>query len=166
MLAEAVLRHARSYLSVHEEPPGSNDGPLIRQWLHNVGIDHPAPWCAAFVYSAYSYACGENQLPNPLPKTASALGMLRVPPYFLRDEPEPGCLAVFEHLDEKGEPDGHGHVCIVEHVQDHLVTTIDGNSDEKGSRTGGQVVRLTWDWRSGRRGRLHLKKFVVMEVTP
>lgn len=166
MLAEAVLRHARSYLGVHEEPPGSNDGPLIRQWLHNVGVSSPAPWCSAFTYSMFAFAAGECGLANPVPKTAGAVRMFQLADErYRQQEPSVGSIVVFAHLDEHGVADGHGHVGIVSKVQDDLVSSIEGNSDSHGSRTGGSVCENTWDFRAGARGRLRVIGFLTFEVT-
>lgn len=165
MLSEAVLRHARSYLGVHEEPPGSNDGPLIRQWLYNVSVDEPAPWCAAFAYSMFAYAAGECGLANPVPKTAGALRMWELADERYRQHyPSVGSIVVFQHLTADGKPDGHGHVGIVSKVQDDLVSSIEGNSDAHGSRTGGSVVENTWDFRSGRRGPLKVIGYLLLEM--
>ncbi|HYE59075.1 MAG TPA: CHAP domain-containing protein, partial [Rhodothermales bacterium] len=50
-------------------------------------------------------------------------------------QPEPG--AIFFH--DSGA--GLGHCGIVEHVDGDLVTTVEGNSDDGGSREGDGVVR-------------------------
>lgn len=167
MLAEAVLKHARSYLGVHEEPPGSNDGPMIRQWLANVGIHSPAPWCAAFAYSMFAFGAGECGLSNPCPKTASALRMWELADEdYRRHFPAVGSLIVFGHVGADGKPDGHGHVGIVSAVDGYMVSSIEGNSDASGSRTGGAVVEHTsWDVRAGRRGPLILHGFLQFEAS-
>lgn len=51
---EAALRRALRYVGTKEQPPGSNDGPLIRKWLRSAGIYSPAPWCMAFVHAMYA----------------------------------------------------------------------------------------------------------------
>lgn len=40
------------YLSVREQPKGSNRAPEIDAWLKAVGAPLGSPWCAAFVYHA------------------------------------------------------------------------------------------------------------------
>ena len=36
-------------IGVMEEPPGSNDGPRVREYLASAGIHDPEPWCASFI---------------------------------------------------------------------------------------------------------------------
>lgn len=51
-----ALDHARQYIGVKEDPPGSNDGPEIRKWLKDAGINQPAPWCMAFLRAMFKKA--------------------------------------------------------------------------------------------------------------
>lgn len=46
-------------LDVRETSP--NSGPEVNNYLHSVGINYPAPWCAAFV----SYNLQQFNIPNP-----------------------------------------------------------------------------------------------------
>ena len=59
-----------------EQPPGSNRGPKVDQYLTAVGLN-PAggsfAWCAAFVYWCFRKASEELGVPNPAVKTAGAL---------------------------------------------------------------------------------------------
>jgi hypothetical protein len=53
----AVLASAHDEVGVHEWPPSSNRGPVMK-YLNSVGIHDGAPWCAAFV----TYILKENHI--------------------------------------------------------------------------------------------------------
>lgn len=62
------LSVARSLVGVREEPSGSNSGKDVLAFLKSVGIDTPAPWCAAFVYHCIERAAKESSAVNPFAK--------------------------------------------------------------------------------------------------
>lgn len=44
-----ALNSALRDVGVKENPPNSNWGPRVSQYLRAAGINFPAPWCAAFI---------------------------------------------------------------------------------------------------------------------
>jgi hypothetical protein len=133
-LAQTALELAAAAIGVREDPPGSNRGPEVDEYLRNVGLD-PAmgsyPWCAAFVCTMAT-AAGALQLR----KSAACKRLVEINTGLLLAAPEDGCI--FVHL----LPDGHGHTGFVEAVNpDGTLATIEGNTDGSGSRTGGCVMR-------------------------
>lgn len=58
------LDKAKTFLGVTEQAP--NDGPAVKLFLASVGIDQPAPWCAAFVGYCLSAAKAESPRPTAL----------------------------------------------------------------------------------------------------
>lgn len=46
---EPIIQEARTHVGVTEQPPGSNEGPMVETYLASVGLDGGYPWCAAFV---------------------------------------------------------------------------------------------------------------------
>lgn len=91
------------------------------------------PWCAAFVCTIAT-ASGALQLR----KSASCKRLVDLNPDLHLAAPVDGCI--FVHL----APDGHGHTGFVERVNhDGTLSTIEGNTDAAGGRTGGQVMRQT-----------------------
>jgi hypothetical protein len=56
-IRSAVMASAHDEEGVHEWPPYSNRGPVMK-YLNSVGITSGAPWCAAFV----SYILHENKV--------------------------------------------------------------------------------------------------------
>jgi hypothetical protein len=148
-LVEKALEIAASQVGVTEVPPRSNRGPEVDAYVRAVGLDPTGayPWCAAFVYWCFWKAAGQLaaeagyrfQIPNPCPRTGSALGMWlkakpsqQVPP---NGPIKPGMVFVLE----LGH--GSGHVGFVESVGKREVVTIEGNTNEGGSREGVGVFR-------------------------
>ncbi len=154
-LAGAVLQVAAAAVGVMEQPPGSNRGPEVDQYLRNVGLN-PASgsfaWCAAFIYSCFKDAAAVLGVPNPCVKTAGALaiwnlagpkGIRRLTPEEAKTDPTlvtPGMVFVIS------TGGGHGHVGFIEKVAGVVLTTIEGNTNDGGSREGIGVFR-----RNGRR---------------
>lgn len=157
-LAAKALEVAAGEIGVREEPPGSNRGPRVAEYLAAVGLDatrgHYA-WCAAFVCWVFREAAKALGVESPLPWTAGALalwngaagrtGVVRVTAAEAREDVRlvrPGQVFV---LSTGG---GLGHVGLVESVSAGILTTIEGNTNDGGSREGIGVFR-----RSGVNGR-------------
>ena len=149
-LLEKVLVVADLEVGIMEEPPGSNRGPKVNQYLASVGLNANAgnfAWCAAFVYWCFREASAALTIANPAIRTAGAVdvwnaagskGFRRVTCAEASDSPiqvQPGMLFV---LSTGG---GHGHVGFVESCAGVVLTTIEGNSNEGGSREGVGVFR-------------------------
>lgn len=117
----------------------SNTGREVNRYLASVGLGPGYPWCAAFVYWCYEKACKEQDIPNPLPKSAY------VPDYFnwanrndlLTRQPEPGDLVVFYNT-ALGR---YAHIGLVRSVG-AKVRTVEGNTNLSGSRSGIGVFSL------------------------
>ena len=122
---------------------------MITPALASVGIDFPAPWCAAIQF--YNHAQEETPAePSHCPRTAGAIHMAeRAPPHTRLDGPRPGAVGILKHKD------GHsGHVVQCEYVGPlpGQVTTVEGDTDGSGSSTGDAAGRHTWEPDSGERG--------------
>ena len=55
-LLETVVTIAKTQIGVLEEPPGSNRGKQVNEYLKSVGLGPGFSWCAAFVYWIYRKA--------------------------------------------------------------------------------------------------------------
>ncbi len=144
-LLAAVVAAARAEIGVREEPPGSNRGPKVDQYLRSVGLD-PAddsfPWCAAFVYWCFAQSAKSLGVENPATKTAGAVDIWvkaparriqRIAREEAKNSPalvQPGMVFVIS------TGSGHGHCGFIETVQGTVLTTIEGNTNEGGSREG------------------------------
>jgi hypothetical protein len=130
-----VLDRARSQIGVTEHPAGSNRTPY-GAWYGIQG----QPWCAMFI----SWCTYQEGL--ALPATTSK-GFAYTPSgaaWFQRRQrwtstPAPGHIVFF---DFPGDGVNRiSHVGIVVSVRpDGSIATIEGNTDERGGRTGGKVM--------------------------
>lgn len=146
-LISAVLFDAAGTFGIRGGTP-RHTGPEINAWLANVGRRPGEPWCAAWVYTMFEQAADSLGIMNPCPRTASALHLWSLAtPTQHAHAPAPGRVFIMDH--------GHGlgHCGIVVDVNDDgTVTTIEGDTDASGSRTGDAVGRHTWDPTDGSRG--------------
>lgn len=129
------LEVAQTQLGVEEVPRGSNWGPQVKDYLLSVGIDFAANWCMAFVY----WCVKKSEYKNTLVKTGGVLKQFRKidPRYIvpLNEEPRPGDIFIMDF------GNGLGHTGIVESVEDHMIHTIEGNTNDENSRNGYEVCR-------------------------
>lgn len=138
-LAQNSLDIAASQVGVCEVPKGSNGGPQVTQYLQSVGLNAGYPWCMAFVYWCVNKAANDMLLPNPMIKTAGV--MMQWTLSKLRKLPKtskgvmPGdiFIMIFSH--------GTGHTGFVEKISNGIIYTIEGNTNEDGSREGYEVAR-------------------------
>ena len=130
-----VLDRARSQIGVKEHPAGSNRTPY-GDWYGLTG-----PWCAMFV----SWCTHKEGL--ALSATTSK-GFAYTPSgaaWFKRRQrwttrPRAGHIVFFNFPGDS--VNRISHVGIVESVRpDGSIVTIEGNTDERGGRTGGKVMR-------------------------
>ncbi len=124
---------------------GNNKGEEVEKYLKSVGLDPGNPWCMAFVYYVFDELAKKLGKANPLPKTGG------VQDHWKKGDP------TLKILDEEAEKDpklvkpgqiffldtggGRGHTGIVISVDPSAgtYTTVEGNSNETGSREGKEV---------------------------
>jgi CHAP domain/Putative peptidoglycan binding domain len=144
LLTEAV-NAAVKQLGVMEEPPGSNKGPVVNQYLASVGLPPGLFWCAAFVYWCFDKASLTLNKKNPLVKTGHVMTHWnkttgkKITTDEAMNKPsliKPG------HIFIMNTGGSSGHTGIVEKVEGGFVHTIEGNSNNAGSRNGIGVFRL------------------------
>jgi len=131
-----VLEIAQSQLGLQEIPKGSNWGPHVQKYLKSVGIDFPASWCMAFVYWCVNEACKQEVKANPLIKTGGVLRQWNeiTPAFKVKGlKPQPGDIFIMDF----GK--GMGHTGFVTKVFETRIETIEGNSNDDGSREGYEV---------------------------
>ena len=150
VLLAAVLKTAAAEVGVMEEPPGSNRGPKVDEYLRTAGLDPAAgsfAWCAAFVYWCFNESARGIGRPNPVVRTAGVMdhwrraeqaGARRLPGDDATADPSrihPGMIFV---LDTGG---GSGHTGLVEAIDGGRLITLEGNTNDGGSREGVGVFR-------------------------
>lgn len=151
-LLQKVITTSTGEIGVLEDPLGSNRGPRVDQYLRAAGLDptegHFA-WCAAFVYWCFDQSSAALGSRNPVIKTAGVLdhwnragaaGVHRLANAECVAQPSlvlPGLIFILT------TSNGNGHTGLVENVRGSILTTIEGNTNEGGSREGIGVFRRT-----------------------
>ena len=145
-LMKKVLEIAKSQIGVMEKPLGSNAGKEVEMYLASTGLDKGYAWCMAFVYWVFNEAAKELKIPNPLVKTAGCLNQWnntkckKIKKADAIANPAlitPGAIFIMDF----GQ--GLGHTGIVVSVNGGFITTIEGNTNNGGSRTGIGVFELS-----------------------
>jgi hypothetical protein len=134
-LSERALNVAVYQLGNAEVPHGSNWGPAVEKYLKSVGINSPSAWCMGFVYWCVNEACKEMDLNNPLKKTGGVMAQWVASKHLRVDKPMKGDIFI---MDFGG---GKGHTGFVTQVIGDRIQTVEGNSNDEGSREGFEVCR-------------------------
>ncbi len=136
-LQQKALEIAITQLGQQENPKGSNWGEPVQSYLKSVGLNFPASWCMALLYWCFKEAAIQLGVPNPAIKTGGVLNAWNKADkkYRVVGEPQPGDIFIMDY----GK--GLGHTGIVEKVEPDHVHTIDGNTNDTGSREGYEVCR-------------------------
>lgn len=131
---QTPLDVAYAHLGVHETLGRPNRSPAVDVWLRFVNLepdDGPPggyPWCAAFV----SWCCFKGG--RPIVKSASVRKLLMRNGDIEVADPFPGdvCIALM--------PNGTGHCGFYLKREQGRIYTLDGNTNESGSREGNAVA--------------------------
>jgi hypothetical protein len=148
LLAELVVT-ALSQEGVREDRGRPNRGPKVDEYIARVGLDPGGAfsWCQAFVYWCFDEGAHKLGVANPCVKTAGVMEHWARSPLSARvraedafDEPRlirPGAVFVVDH------GSGRGHTGIVVKVLSGEIATIEGNTNDRGSREGDGVYQKT-----------------------
>ncbi len=132
-LKEKALKIAITQLGQHENPLGSNWGKPVQDYLASVNINFPASWCAAFVYWCFKQVVAGTP---PLVQTGGVLNHWnKADKKYRVTDPQPGDIFIMDF----GK--GLGHTGFVEKVDNTFIYTVEGNSNDSGSREGIEVTR-------------------------
>ena len=143
-LTEAV-KVAVTQLGIMEDPPGSNTGPRVNEYLSSVGLPPGLFWCAAFVYWCFDKAATKAGKINPLVKTGHVMthwNKSTGKKITMNDAMNKPSLIKPGHIFIMNTGGSSGHTGIIEKVEGGFVHTIEGNSNNAGSRNGIGVFRL------------------------
>lgn len=145
-----VVKIAGSYVGVMERPAGSNRGPQVDKFIKSVGLNPAAgsyAWCVAFIYYCFQEAADELELQNPMIRTAGVLdlwnraGSKKVPRISTAKASGDPHLVKPGHIFIMDYGGGRGHAGLVEKVVGGKLVTIEGNTNDGGSREGVGVFR-------------------------
>jgi hypothetical protein len=112
---------------------GNNRGSDVEKYLRYVGLGGGYAWCAAFV----SWCMSEADWPKFRSARVSEFVAWGRRTGRILKKPVRGCL--FASLN----PDGTGHIGFVTAVLLGVFKTIEGNTNDEGSREGYEVARRT-----------------------
>lgn len=133
--------YAIAEIGKEEIPRGSNWGEHVQKYLKSVGINFPASWCMAFVYWCFEEWELISGIQNPLIKTGGVLHMWNTIPAKYKIVKGISALPGDIFIMDFGK--GLGHTGFVEFIEDGILHTIEGNTNDTGSREGYEVCRRT-----------------------
>jgi len=134
-LSKQTILTAITQIGVQEIPKGSNKGVDVEKYLKSVGLGGGYSWCMAFAYWNVQQASTKLGIKNPLFKTAGVMAQWNLSPQLHSVVPQAGYLFILD------EGKGLGHTGLVEYVVGDTIHTIEGNTNDDGSREGYEVCR-------------------------
>lgn len=145
LLGNTLVAYAKRHLKqLPREIGGQNRGPWVR--LYMKGNDGPEwAWCAGFACFILKQACTSHQLPLPvtasfscdsLAASAKSRGLFLAERNLDRSIIKPGMF----FLNRRTSTDWT-HVGIVIEASDEVFMTIEGNTNDEGSREGYEVCQ-------------------------
>ena len=134
-LPERALLIAFDQFGVREIPRNSNRGKDVEKYLASVGLGGGYAWCMAYVYWCVSTAAADCGVPNPLYKTGGVLMQWNQRQNLRVSRPQQGDIFIMD----LGK--GAGHCGFVDLAFDDHIYTIEGNTNEAGSREGDGVYK-------------------------
>lgn len=132
---DALIRIANSQLGVKEQ--AGNRGPRIAEYLRIVGLGEGYSWCAGFVSWCVEQTTKQTNHVSALKYSAGVLAMWNMNKELRVTEPRAGDIFIMQFSQ------GKGHTGIIIGVTDTHITTIEGNTNDGGSREGDGVYRRT-----------------------
>jgi peptidoglycan hydrolase-like protein with peptidoglycan-binding domain len=137
-IAAKAIETALTYEG-HREVDGPNRSVFIDACNRRLGVPLGSPWCMSFVQEVFLRAANVLGVPDPLqPNTAGVLDLWhRVPQSWKLPNTEGGRGDIMI-MDFGG---GKGHTGIVLGYEAGYYLTIEGNTNDEGSRDGDLVAR-------------------------
>lgn len=138
-LADSAVVVALSQIGQKEKPLGSNWGHPVQDYLLSVGINFPASWCMAFVYWCFLKAKSETEESILLIKTGSVLHAWETADstHKIISSPQAGDIFMMD----LGRGLGHTGIVISVSPDGKTLQTIEGNTNDTGSREGVEVAK-------------------------
>lgn len=162
-LGRLMVAYAEQHLAQHpREIGGQNKGPWVRLYMD--GNEGPSwPWCAGFVSFIMEQACTALQMPTPIKKSFSCdllAAFAREKDIFLAESKnmEKGQITAGSLFLVRRSSTDWEHVGIVVSAETDLFHTIEGNTNDEGSREGYEVCRRFRGYKK--------KDFIVFDVLP
>jgi len=136
MINQKALEIAATQIGVEEAPGHNNSGVKVNEYLKSVGLGPGYSWCMAVVYWCFKEAAKALAVINPLVKTGGVLRQWNESKLkYGHASPMPGDVFIMDY----GK--GLGHCGFVESVEGEWLHTIEGNTNDEGSREGYEMCR-------------------------
>ncbi len=132
MSAKKLIEVAATQVGVKERP--GNRGPQVKQYLAIVGLNEGYAWCAGFVCW-----CVDKVEKKKMNYSAGVLALHNHNQTIQVKEPKSGDIFIMRFAN------GLGHTGIITKVTASHVHTIEGNTNDGGSREGDGVYRRVRD---------------------
>lgn len=147
--SKAVLDAARRALSANVRETSANSGPIVDEYLRQVGIAPPANWCAAAVSAWMREGFKSIEREPWMHLSAQAKAFIRefekrgrwIPKDQLKafGTFPPGSVPIWS----RGDPSSWtGHIGVLEKQDGNMLHTIEGNSGPKGDRVARMERKL------------------------
>lgn len=137
-----VVLEGEDYIEHAKETEGENRGPAVEWFLEAAGIDTPEAWCAAFVNRIAEIACSKKNIRSPLERVPLQGYVQSYVDYgksrdWVVEEPGFGDLFAIYHAGKRR----YAHIGIVADAfaPGGRFRTVEGNSNDEGSREGYEV---------------------------
>lgn len=147
-LGELIVAHAQQHLREHpREIGGQNRGPWVRLYMNgNEGVQWA--WCAGFACFCLKQACDSLKVNLPIVPSFSCDSLaasakererfLEEPPASGRGRITPGSVFLVRRT-----PTDWVHTGIVVLAEEEVIRTVEGNTNDDGSREGYEVCART-----------------------
>lgn len=138
-MKKIALANAVTQLGSEEQPKGSNSGPQVNQYLAAVGLAPGYAWCMAFVYWCVQNASKVSRVPNLLVKTGGVAKQWNETTYPKLTNKSKLIKAGDIFIMQFAEGGHTGFVKAINYTTG-TITTIEGNTNDGGSREGYKVA--------------------------
>ena len=145
-LLQKAIEFAELEVGIMENPPFSNRGKEVEEYLKTVGLSPGESWCTAFVYWCFSKASDGMGISNPLYQSGNCIEHWKYAnaKKILQKEASnnpclimPGCIFIIDC------GSGKGHTGIVTHSEYGYITTIEGRRSPDCTKAGLGVFSVT-----------------------
>jgi hypothetical protein len=133
---ESLMDVARNTIGLREGP--GNSGAVVDEILATVGLKGSrAPWCAAWVVYVGDKTFGKQA--NPFPRSAWSPAFVVKPTWDRGKGATPGPADAFGIYFQSLRR--VAHTGLIERIEGKMAVTIEGNTNDNGSRDGDGVYR-------------------------
>ena len=143
----SVIEIAKSYLGKTEKPSnaGFNDK-IFEEKMKEVGFEKGQAWCCYFAELCFKEAIKDRYIGIEglfSASTVQTFQNFKKAKYEISNKPIEGALVIWQNYkDGKPQWSGHAGVCV-EVIDDTTFKSIEGNTNDDGSREGYEVALKT-----------------------